>query len=214
MKVTEKDVRDKIQEELKKDANCQKYIVKAKKLLLYKILMSEDGEFPSTEDLQNPDRKGYTFQIDDLIIEEAGDETKKIEIPLVALELKSYGKKSGISTHDIITYSSKALMHKEIYPNLRYGLLYIHPKDPIPQRFFIHNVGFDFAIVINDINVQDNISRLVDLLKEQIKVSQNLRDVQRERRRSTSDHHENNKIRVSSFSTIVKFDWGSNEDNV
>ena len=214
MKVTEEDVRDKIQEELKKDANFQKYIVKAKELLLYKILMSEDGKFPSTEELQNPGRKDYTFQIDDLIIEEAGPEAKKIEIPLVALELKSYGIKSGITTHDVLTYSSKALKHKEIYRNLRYGLLYIHPRDPIPQRFFIHNVGFDFAIVINDINDQDNIRRLVGLLKQQITVSQKLREVLREPRGSTSDHHENNKKRISVFSTTVKFDEEYNEDNV
>jgi len=68
-------------------------------------------------------------------------------LPLVIIETK-YG---GFHTHDVITYSTKALKHKEVYFYVRYGLV-VGGENIIHNKFFVHNVGFDFAIAIDDIN--------------------------------------------------------------
>ncbi len=72
----------------------------------------------------------------DLIIFEKQDE--KI-IPRVVIESK-FGK---ITTHDAITYSRKAEIHKNITPHLRYGIM-IGNYEALPGRLFRHGTNFDF----------------------------------------------------------------------
>ncbi len=45
--------------------------------------------------------------------------------------------KTSLTTHDVLTYSTKARRHKQIYPYLRYGLL-VSTETSVPRRFFIH----------------------------------------------------------------------------
>ncbi|HEC38226.1 MAG TPA: hypothetical protein ENI29_08315 [bacterium] len=106
----------------------------------------------------NPKRFNYSFQTDLLV--------KENSIPLVVIEVKY----KRITTHNIITYSSKALMHKSIYPYLRYGLLIGEKKD-VPTRFFTHNVGFDFAFAMRNF---ETIELLHLIIKEQIENAKEL----------------------------------------
>ena len=53
--------------------------------------------------------------------------------------------KTDITTHDVLTYSTKARKHKQVYPYLRYGLV-IGSVERIPRRFFTHNEGLDFCV--------------------------------------------------------------------
>ena len=99
------------------------------------------------KDFKNPRkdiRKGeYAFQADIAVGEERGSGF----LPLVVIEVKY----EGLHTHDVLAYSEKALKHKAIYPYMRYGLV-DGGEDYIPLKFFIHNVGIDFAIAVKDID--------------------------------------------------------------
>jgi len=123
--------------------------------LIYRMIIDGNGEI-LPKDVKNPARGYYAFQTDILIKNE-------MMIPLVAIETK-YSK---ITTHDILTYSTKAVKHKEIYPYLRYGLI-IGDLEGIPDKFFIHNQGFDFAASLKDINNEEELNRIIAELKEQI----------------------------------------------
>jgi len=127
---------------------------------------------------REPRRGKYAFQTDLLIVRED-------DLPLVAIEIKYRSP----NTHHILTYSTKAQEHKKIYPYLRYGLV-IGGENRIPNRFFTHNIGFDFAYALN--SVDDNIGDLVDIIKKQIESANLLLQVLR---------REN---QVKKFSTIVE----------
>lgn len=126
--------------------------------LLYKLMIDSQGKLqPGPETLADPKRGQLAFQTDILI--------KNDKVPLVVVELKV----GGFSTHDVLTYSTKAIKHKEVYPYLRYGLV-ISGKKKIDKRFFTHNTGFDFAMAIG--NTKDNVEELVEIIKEQLRTSE------------------------------------------
>ena len=90
--------------------------------------------------------KKYKYQTDICISKVEEDNSCNIYIPEIIIEtkLKSY------SSHDVITYSEKALAHKKLHPNLKYGFVVIEPEDnKLQSRFFAHNFGFDFAFLLN-----------------------------------------------------------------
>ena len=166
-KKTESDFRNELYEKIKSEfsgytvCNCGK-----ETNLLYQIIIDGNGDVkPKPDELKNPLRGSYAFQTDMLI--------KKKNIPIVAIEIKFL----GITTHDILTYSTKAMKHKEIYPYLRYGLI-AGNIEKIPNRFFIHNQGFDFAIALfynENGTLKDNeLESTIKLLKCQIKDAESL----------------------------------------
>ena len=125
--MNESSFRENIKEKIEKNLDTDKYAVKSNKNLLYKVTVNKNFEF-EPNDPKNPKRGNYAFQTDLLI-------TKNDNyLPLVVIETK-YG---GFSTHDILTYSTKALKHKEVFPFIRYGLL-VGGTDKITNKFFIHN---------------------------------------------------------------------------
>lgn len=81
------------------------YILKENMNLIYKVIIGENLEY-KPNDPKNPRRGGYAFQTDLAIVK------RKSNLPLVIIETK-YG---DFSSHDVLTYSTKALKHKEIYP--------------------------------------------------------------------------------------------------
>lgn len=158
------------------------YVSEPKRNILYNIFIDGDGKVrPEIKKAQIPSRGDSAYQADVVISatwNNHSDSASVNSIPLVIIEIKKAEikkdkLKSSLTTHDVLTYSSKALKHKEIYPYLRYGLLYIHPKRKLPQRFFTHNVGFDFAIAVKD--YKNEIGDIVKVVKEQIAVSEKLR---------------------------------------
>lgn len=140
------------------------YRVGERQSLLYKIFIDQDGEItPEIKKIKNPKRAQGAFQTDILIAR------KRNNIPLVALELKY----KGLSTHDIITYSSKAVRHKEIYPYLRYGLVAARRK-LIDRKFFTHNIGIDFALVYRG---ETSNGQLLKMVRKQIRVAEQMRRI-------------------------------------
>jgi hypothetical protein len=165
IEMNETDFKLKLKEKI--EEKLDGFYVKTDENLLYKVLVNDKLEYEPNNP-KNPTRGNYAFQTDILI--------GKGITPLVVIETK-YG---GFSTHDILTYSTKALKHKEIYPYLRYGLV-VGGDDVIHGRFFTHNVGFDFAITIKDINDENRIMNLIDIINKQIQNSNLLLDIQSEK---------------------------------
>jgi hypothetical protein len=68
------------------------------------------------------------YQTDLLISEQFTGSTDWV--PRVVVEFKL----GTVTTHDALTYSAKAAMHKNVHPYLRYGIVIgKHPK-PVPRR--------------------------------------------------------------------------------
>ncbi|MEM3697525.1 MAG: hypothetical protein QXQ94_08530 [Candidatus Bathyarchaeia archaeon] len=152
--MNENEFRDMVYNELKK--NLPNYIVKKDESLLYKLFIDARGKL-SPSDLDSPKRGQLAFQTDILI--------KNDKVPLVVIETK-YG---GFSTHDVLTYSTKAMKHKEVYPYIRYGFV-IGGESKISKKFFTHNSGFDFAFAIG--NMENDLKELIDIVKKQIQASE------------------------------------------
>lgn len=171
--MTEKDFVALLKAKLEKE--LKGYSIVTGESLFYKIIVNSLGEF-HPPDPTKPKRGNFAFQTDLLI--------KKNNIPLLVVETK-FG---GLTTHDVLTYSAKAVRHKEIYPYLRYGLA-VGNLEIIPNRFFTHNVGFDFALAINDVK---KLSSFLRLIRTQIENAETL----------LKTLNEKNKAKV--FSTILE----------
>jgi len=97
------------------------------------------------------------------------------EVYLVIIEVKGSG--SSITTNDILDYSSRAKRHKNIYPWLRYGMVWLLPEEGVPIRFYTNNESLDFAFNFNG-NVDDNFQNFYEnILRKQIIMSLNLHKI-------------------------------------
>jgi len=161
--MNETEFRQKLKELLKGEFGNE-YNVEENKNLIYKVIIDENLKYEPS-DPRNPKRGDYAFQTDIAIVKREGN------LPLVIIETK-YG---AFSSHDVLTYSTKALRHKEIYPYIRYGLV-VGGEDKIDNRFFVHNVGLDFAIAIEKIDEAD-LKRLSTIIREQLESAKLLLDI-------------------------------------
>ena len=157
--MNESQFRDELCEILRKSIN--NYSIKPNKSILYNLIVDPEGQLQPIN-YKIPTRGQYAFQTDILISND--------KVPLVVIETK-YG---GFSTHDILTYSTKAIKHKEVYPYLRYGFI-VGGQNTIDRKFFIHNVGFDFAIALKNLN--DDLDKISEIIKNQIKSAEIMLEV-------------------------------------
>jgi len=136
----------------------KKYVPKPKANLYYQITL--DNKLDIIVNPKEPKRGQSAFQTDLCIFLQKNG----VLLPKVVFEFKR-----EITTHDVITYSSKARRHKQIYPYLRYGLI-SYDISRIPRKFFIHNEGLDFHIALKD--HMSNLDRvLAGLIKEELEMS-------------------------------------------
>lgn len=119
----------------------------------------------------------------DLLIYEKGNIIK----PRVIIESKI----NSITTHDAITYSYKALSHKNVTPFLRYGIMIGNRKHhPLPGRLFRHGTNFDFMISFKDYNLTDEEKiSFIKLLKKEILYSRNIEEMIYESRSKNRKHY-------------------------
>ena len=155
----------------------------AKANLLYKLIIVP-GITIKPEKWGKPARAQYAFQTDVLITR------KRDHTPLVVIEIK-FG---GFSTHDVLTYSSKALKHKEIYPYLRYGFM-VGDQKQLDWKFFTHNTGFDFALAIGSGYTSRQKDLLTAMIKNQIKIAKRLTEIVQK-----------NRELVKSYETTIEFE--------
>jgi len=176
--MSETEFRQELKEKLEEKLG-NNYGIKQNKNLIYKVIVNKNLQY-EPNDPRTPTRGDYAFQTDLLI------EKKESSLPLVVIEIKY----EGFSTHDVLTYSTKALKHKEIYPYIRYGLV-VGKKDKIDSKFFTHNVGFDFAVALEKID-NANLERLSSIIQKQLESAELFLDIFV------------NKKRVREFNSIIK----------
>ncbi len=155
--MNEKELTEIVQQKLQEKLGDYEVLISEN--LIYKVFIDDHLEY-EPKNPKKPSRGNLSFQTDLMI--------KDNNIPLVVIEVKN----NGFSTHDILIYSTKAQRHKEIYPYLRYGFL-IGNLNVIHNRFFIHNYGFDFALAIENCEIE-NINKLIKIINSQIENAKKL----------------------------------------
>jgi hypothetical protein len=135
------------------------HAVDSGKSILYKIEIDAFGKV-THDAVDAPSRGQFAFQTDILIT--------KASLPLVVIELKV----GSFSTHDVITYSWKAVRHKQVYPYLRYGFV-VFGLGILGRRFVTHNEGFDFAMALPDMAAVEG--DLVPLVQRQLASAERMR---------------------------------------
>jgi hypothetical protein len=89
---------------------------------------------------EEPTPQQTGFQTDLAVVETSADGSWK---PRVVVEAKV----RSISTHDAITYSHKAAIHRAVHPYLRYGVMLGEMGcRGLPGRLYRHGVQFDFML--------------------------------------------------------------------
>jgi len=131
--------------------------------LLYQIAV--DNNLSIAINPRFPTRGQSAFQTDLCIFE---TRSVKIRIPRVVIEFKP-----GLSTHDVLTYSTKARKHKQIYPYLRYGLVTARPI-AVPGRFFTHNEALDFCLATGGLSTSAIGAWLRALIRKEVAASRRL----------------------------------------
>lgn len=113
-----------------------------------------------------------SYETDILIYEQLNSELWK---PRVIIEAKL----ESVTTHDCITYSQKALTHKNVHPYLRYGILIgSRENNPLPGRLFRHGLHFDFMLSWKKVNPDNlELNTLIDILIDEVKSSKTLEEI-------------------------------------
>lgn len=136
-------------------------------VLLYQVTVDNRLRVMERERIQAPKRGDSAFQTDLCIFERVED----VLLPRIVLEFKT-----SVTTHDILTYSTKAEKHKTIYPYLRYGL--VASSEPhIPRRFFTHNEGIDFCICTGGLSDRLSAAAFAVTIKDELDCSRTLERV-------------------------------------
>ena len=108
----------------------------------------------------------------DMVVYEKVDE--KI-VPRVIVE----SKVGSVTTHDAITYSHKAMYHKNVIPFVRYGIMLgARETYPLPGRLFRHGTNFDFLFSFVDyVPSEKELTTFVDMLKREIIYSRQIEEI-------------------------------------
>ena len=125
--------------------------------------------FDSSWSIDKKNCDSSEFQVDLIIYEK--DNNKMI--PRVIVE----SKVESITTHDAITYSHKANLHKAVMPYIRYGIMCGNIKQ-LPIRAFKHGTAFDFLFSFScfDPTTQE-MNEFIDMLKKEIAYSQQIQEI-------------------------------------
>ena len=136
--------------------------------LLYELKVSNKLEVMRPEQIKKPRRGSSAFETDLCVFEQVEDEVK---LPRLVIEFKT-----GITTHDILTYSAKAARHKRIYPYLRYGMLASSEKS-IPGRAFTHNESLDFFFAVSGMSESEFKEQFAELIRAEVAASKLLEKI-------------------------------------
>lgn len=120
------------------------------------------------------DKENYgesSFETDMVIYEKANGKI----IPRVIIESKI----ETVTTHDAITYSHKAMYHKNVIPFVRYGIMLGNRETyPLPGRLFRHGINFDFLFSFADYEpTEKEMTTFVKMLEREIIYSRQLEEI-------------------------------------
>jgi len=138
-------------------------IHQGKKLVYAHEILSFENDHPK------PNKMSYETDI--LITEHSNGVWK----PRLIVECKI----NSVTTHDAITYSQKALSHKNVFPYLRYGILIGNRKHyPLPGRLYRHGAYFDFMQSWVDFEPSKReLNHLAEIIQDEVKSSQLLEEI-------------------------------------
>jgi hypothetical protein len=134
--------------------------------LLYQVTVN--NELAVTVDVKRPSRGYSAFQTDLCIFEQRPN---GVRLPRVVLEFKA-----RLTTHDVLTYSTKARKHKQVYPYLRYGVV-VGEERFVPRRFFVHNEALDFCLVLGSTPRRSLSPILARFLRAEVRASRRLESI-------------------------------------
>lgn len=177
-------------EQLQERLDINKYVIKTCVSLAHAISLNDYLKIDDNDDIYfteiNLSAKELKRQLNtwnvDLFI---GERTKDNHIvPRIVIEAKY----KEINTHDPITYSHKAELHKNLYPGLRYGLiignyLETHKEENcyIPTRCVEFGNNFDFIFLFKgkkqDKKLDDEeLNKFIEIIEDNLKVSKELEE--------------------------------------
>ena len=112
-----------------------------------------------------------TFETDLVVYEKDNGKV----IPRVIIE----SKVGSVTTHDAITYSHKAMYHKNVIPFVRYGIMLgARENYPLPGRLFRHGTNFDFLFSFVDYEpTEKELNVFIDMLKKEIEYSHKIEEI-------------------------------------
>lgn len=144
-----------------------------------------------TPGIESWESKARSYQTDLLIYDQS---TEDSWTPRLVIECK-FG---GISTHDILTYCTKAATHKQIHPYLRYGILIGNHTSGLDAKVAWHGMYFDFAMVWQtEVASGNEWSNFMDIVILEIRASRKLHAV---------IHDKFKKLPISFFHKPLKFE--------
>lgn len=112
-----------------------------------------------------------SFETDMVVYEKLNNKI----IPRVIIEAKV----GTVTTHDAITYSHKAMYHKNVIPFVRYGIMLgARETYPLPGRLFRHGTNFDFLFSFVDYLPSDKeINAFIEMVKKEITYSRQFEEI-------------------------------------
>jgi hypothetical protein len=118
------------------------------------------------------ERHAARYQTDMLIFDELDGGERWIPRVIVECKIKA------VTTHDALTYSTKAATHKQVHPYLRYGMLIGNYGSAVPKRLVRHGAYFDFMAVWEDAKAsRAEWEELVDVLMDEVRASRALQEL-------------------------------------
>ena len=116
--------------------------------------------------------QSHAYETDLLIYDQGKGECW---IPRVIIECKT----ERVTTHDALTYSTKAATHEQVHPYLRYGILIgSWGVYAFAGRLFRHGAYFDFMATWDGYKPSDEEREvLVDTLKSEIETSRKIQQL-------------------------------------
>ena len=112
-----------------------------------------------------------SFETDMVVYEKLNNKI----IPRVIIEAKV----GTVTTHDAITYSHKAMYHKNVIPFVRYGIMLgARETYPLPGRLFRHGTNCDFLFSFVDYLPADKeINAFIEMVKKEITYSRQFEEI-------------------------------------
>ena len=112
-----------------------------------------------------------SFETDLIIYEKKNDKI----IPRVIIESKI----GTVTTHDAITYSHKAMQHKNVIPFVRYGIMLgDRGTYPLPGRLYRHGTNFDFLFSFVGYEPSEKEKyKFIEMLKREIEYSKKFEEM-------------------------------------
>ena len=131
----------------------------------------EISSFNRDWEVESENFRETSFETDMVIYEKYNDRI----VPRVIIE----SKVGTVSTHDAITYSHKAMYHKNVIPFVRYGIMLgARETYPLPGRLFRHGTNFDFLFSFVDyLPSEKEVSTFVEMVKKEITYSRQIEEI-------------------------------------